>query len=259
MGIKQYNECDELSALRDTVFYKGLRPYIHKRLDKQIAQKGFLIFEGDEPASANDRYFAKLDIIFGQVFKNIQARQFWKEQIARLPTNEDQSLLSFTCLHNAYLNELVVLYERLQQFPVLLSKAYKNTLDTTALEKELLDFFSPILFDKRNHNHHRAYLNFPQHTELYNLEQQCLHGESSIKEFKKAYQERIKERLKWIEYTEIEMSQFFFKYLENIVEMIKEETHYKEPTDLPEGFTLSTKLDGNLRQKHKHKDTWLDE
>lgn len=137
MKIKQYNECAELSALRETNFYKELRPYVHKRLDSHITQKGHLIFEGDEPPSVNDRYFAKLDIIFGEVFKNIRARQFWKEKTAQLLTDEDISLLSFTCLHNAYLNELVILYERLQQFPVLLDKAFGTTLDTTVLQNQL--------------------------------------------------------------------------------------------------------------------------
>ncbi len=63
-----------------------------------------------------------------------------------------------------YLNELVVLMERLQRLNELVAKGTADEAFTKRLDLEVLQFFNPILSDKRNHNHHELYLGYPRET-----------------------------------------------------------------------------------------------
>lgn len=156
MRINRFPESAELSAMRESIFYTTLRPYVHARLAAHNFTAGLCIRENDEAnLSAEDRYFAKLDILFGQIFKNSKTRQFWKQLLMRLRDDETVSCLSIEALDKAYLNELVVLFERLGHFVSLLRKAFGATIDVLDIELLLLTFFNPLLFEKRNYAHHR--------------------------------------------------------------------------------------------------------
>ena len=152
MEIERFNNCLELSALRETRFYIELRPYIHQRLAHYDFIKERRIFEKDQESFViEDRYFAKLDILFGQLFKNIETRQYWKRSIGDLGCAHHVSVLALTSLHRSYINELVVLFERLSSFLALFKKALGKGFGCyRSLRSRLLRFFNPLIFDKRN-------------------------------------------------------------------------------------------------------------
>jgi hypothetical protein len=254
---KEYNEGLELKVLRETEFYKKLRPYTHNRLSKYSCIEDRLIHEHQEhKISLEDRYFAKLDILFGQVFQNVQVRQFWKEQIERLLTEDQIDLLALASLDRAYINELVILFERLASFLVLLQKAFGDETDVSDLEDQLLSFFSPILFDKRVHNQHYNYLWFPKHAELLSFESDVLAGDLNADQYCNQYFDAVTERLNWIKYTEKELSEFLKPYFDGFEQKIIERGEYKEPTNLPLIFSIQYDLSSDVRRRRKHRESF---
>ena len=61
--------------MRETALYTGLTPFVLARLQAKNGITGRIIHEQFEPQlSAEDRYFAKLDTLLGQLFKNCRTR-----------------------------------------------------------------------------------------------------------------------------------------------------------------------------------------
>lgn len=253
MRINNFAESPELSAMRKTLFYTELRPYVHARLAANKVAEGLRIREEKEgQLSVEDRYFAKLDILFGQLFKNCKTRQFWKQMLMRLRDDETVSYLSIEALEKAYLNELVVLFERLGRFISLLRKAFRSTIDVTDIEVRLLAFFNPLLFSKRNYSHHRLYLGFPGMDELQSLEEKVT-DEKSFDAYYANFGVRLNEILEWISYTEQELAGLLKNFLELLHSKIQRDGVYIAPAYLAPDFSISDRLDVDIRSRHDHK------
>jgi len=252
MKIQHYSECLEMSAVRATKFYLELRPYVQERLASKAGVICRYIEDDDEKKlTPIDRYFLKLDILLGQLIKNIQTRQFWKNCLCNFKNNEELSSLSIETLDKAYLNELVVLFERLGSLLVLIEKAFKDIEKVEFLKIYLLKFFNPLLFEKRNYTHHRMYLGFPGIIELNKLEE-SVRDQESFDSFYDCFQKCIAERIDWIDYTEREMAKVLSTFLEHVHNKISDNRVYSEPQDMPSNFSCSDKLEVNFRKKYNH-------
>lgn len=252
MRINTFAESPELSAMRETLFYKELRPYVHARLAVNRFTECLRIREEYEARlSVEDRYFAKLDILFGQLFKNCKMRQFWKQMLMRLRDEETVSCLSIEALEKAYLNEVVVLFERLGRFASLLRKAFRSNIDVVDVELRLLAFFNPLLFSKRNYAHHRLYLGFRGMAELQLLEEKVT-DEKSFDVYYTEFEARLNEILEWISYTERELSGLLKDYLELVHSKIQRDGAYIAPTYLAPDFSISDRLNVDIRKRHDH-------
>ncbi len=253
MEIERFNNCLELSALRETRLYTALRPYVHQRLAHYEFIKERRIFEKDQEGfSHEDKYFAKLDILFGQLFQNIKTRQYLKHSIGELGFAHRVSVLALTFLHRSYLNELVILFERLSSFLALFKKAFGKELDVTDLEKKLLSFFNPLLFAKRNVDQHGLYLGFPGYAELSQLEEQALQDDDCVDHYCKEFKQNLDSIIDWIEYTEKKISKLLIKHLNAMDERIRCDGTYLEPLHLPPTFSLGSRLNLNLRDRYNH-------
>jgi hypothetical protein len=252
MHINTFAESPELSAMRGTLFYTELRPYVHARLAVNRFTEGLHIHEENEARlSVEDRYFAKLDILFAQLFKNCKMRQFWKQMLMRLHDEEAVSCLSIEVLEKAYLNELVVLFERLGRFTSLLRKAFQSNVDVVDIELRLLAFFNPLLFSKRNYAHHRLYLGFRGMAELQLLEEKVT-DEKSFDAYYTEFEARLNEILGWISYTERELAGFLRDFLEIVYSRIQRDGAYIAPSCLAADFSISDRLDVDIRKQHDH-------
>lgn len=253
MRINRFSESVELSTMRESVFYTTLRPYVHARLATNNFTAGLRIRQENEILlSIEDRYFIKLDVLFGQIFKNSKTRQFWKQQLMRLRDDEAVSCLSIEALEKAYLNELVVLFERLGRFVSLLKKAFGATIDVLDLELLLLAFFDPLLFEKRNYAHHRLYLGFPGMAELQSLEEKVT-DENSFDAYYAAFELRLDEILEWISFTEQELVGLLQDFLQQVHSKIQRDGVYLAPTCLAPDFSIGDRLDVDIRKRHNHK------
>lgn len=239
--------------MRESAFYTKLRPYVHARLATNNFTVDLPIRDEDESLlSTEDRYFAKLDILFGELFKNSKTRQFWKQQLIKLRDDDAVSCLSIEALEKAYLNELVVLFERLGRFVSLLRKAFGTTIEVLDLELSLLTFFNPLLFEKRNYAHHRLYLGFPGMVELQALEKQVL-DEKSFDAYYAVFELRLDEIIGWISYTERALVGLLQDYLHQVHSKIQREGLYLAPTCLAPNFSFSDRLNVDIRERHDHK------
>lgn len=253
MHINRFSESVELSAMRESAFYKELRPYVHARLAANNFTVDLPIREEDESLlSTEDRYFAKLDILFGELFKNSKTRQFWKQQLIKLRDDDAVSCLSIEALEKAYLNELVVLFERLGRFVSLLRKAFGTTMEVQDLELSLLTFFNPLLFDKRNYAHHMLYLGFRGMAELQALERNVV-DEKSFDAYYAVFELRLNEILKWISDTEQAFAGLLQDFLQQVHSRIYRDGVYLAPTCLAPNFAISDRLKVDIRERLDHK------
>ncbi|WP_152208701.1 hypothetical protein [Marinobacter changyiensis] len=254
LHIETFNESPELSKIRQTRLYTKLRPYVHERLAPVKFAVDFRLRDEDESRlSVEDRYFAKLDILIGQVLKNCKTRQFLKMSMARQLEREAMSCLSIEVIDRAYISELVTLFERLNEFPGLLRESFvSRASDVSDLEKKLLSFFNPDLFDKRNFAHHGLYAGFSGLVELELLEEKVV-DIKSLHRYCEMFSAQVHERLNWYRYTEESFAPFLFNYLELVDQKIRQDDEFMEPTDLPEDFRISRSLSANIRRQYKHK------
>lgn len=251
MHIETFEESIELSSLRETLCYTRLRPYIHARLAPKLAEGFQVREEGEARLTVEDRYFLALDVFFGQLFRNCKTRLFWKQTMAQMLNGEVASCLAIEALEKTYLEELVVLFERLSRFTCLLRKALSGRVHVDDLEMGLLDFFDPLLFDKRNLSQHRLYVGFPQLSDLQLLEEQAT-DPASLGEFYTAYGNRVRERLDWFSYTERKVAVFLRDFLDVMHEKLIQDSIYLEPRGLPPSFSVADRLDAKIRSRYDH-------
>ena len=238
--------------MRVTLFYTELRPYVHRRLAGNEWIEGLQIREDNEKhLSIEDRYFVKLDILFDQLFKNVKTRQFWKQTLMGLHNEQSVSCLSIEALQKVYLNELVVLFERLGRLVSLLRKAFRIGIDVTDMEIRLLTFFNPLLFKKRNYSHHRMYLGFPGMTELQNLEDKVM-DQQSFEEYYARFKKCVNEIVSWIECTERQLSELLKEFLGLAHLKIQKDGAYMEPKYLTHDFSISHRLNVDIRDRYDH-------
>ena len=234
------------------MFYTELRPYVHKRLAGNEWVDGLLIREANEnQLSIEDRYFVTLDTLFGQIFKNVKTRQLWKQMLTRLHSDQAVSCLSIEALEKAYLNELVILFERLGRLVSLLRKAFRTDVDVTDMEVRLLTFFDPLLFTKRNYSHHRMYLGFRDMTELQKLEDKVT-DQQSFEEYYAQFEKCVDKIVDWIEYGERELAELLKGFLELAHSKIQKDGAYIDPRYLTCDFSISHRLNVDIRDRYDH-------
>jgi hypothetical protein len=252
MRINNFSESPELSAMRETLFYTELRPYVRARLAANTFIEDLRIREENEAyLSVEDRYFATLDILFGQLFKNCKTRQVWKQMLIKLRDEEAVSCLQMETLDKAYQNELVVLFERLGRFVSLLRKAFGANFDVVDLELRLLVFFNPLLFTKRNYSHHRLYVGFRGMTELQSLEEKVT-DERSFDVYYGEFEARLTERLEWISYTERALTGLYKDFLDLVHSKIRRDGVYLAPICLAHNFSILDRLNVRIREDYDH-------
>lgn len=252
MRINTFAGSPEFSAMRGTLFYTELRPAVHARLATSRVTEDLRIREENEAQlSVEDRYFAKPDILFDELFKNCKMRQFWKQMLMRLRDDEAVSCLSVEALEKAYINELAILFERLGRFSALLKKAFRSDVDVIDIEEHLLVFFNPLLFDKRNYSHHRLYLGFPCMAELQLLENKVA-DEKSFDAYYVEFEARLNEILEWISYTERELAGLLKGFLGLVHSKIQKDGAYLTPTYLASDFSISARLNVDIRKRYNH-------
>lgn len=242
------NTGPELAALRETKFYRQLHPFIKARPVTQSVAPDFIVREEDDAKlSPSDRFYLGLDFIFGDLFRNVRTRLWIKTALRDMTEESRVDVVGSHFLFRAYLNELVIVLERLQRLIALLAKGLGASASTERYEMDVLEFFNPILFEKRNYNHHHLYMSYPQSQEIERLLTEGLDADA-IHLFGKV----IRTELDWIEYTEKAFAKFLSDFFDRVHDQLKTNEGYVEPNQLPAGFSLSTRLDGNLRGKHKH-------
>lgn len=159
------NICPELTALRDTDFYKKLRPFIKAR----AAQSGFTDFlvreEDDSKLTATERFYFGVEFIFSDLFRNVRSRRWIKAVLQKMTETDRVDEVGSHFSYRAYQNELVVAMERLQRLIALFAKGLDRPTFVREREMEVLQFFNPFLAEKRNLNHHGLYLGYPRSQE----------------------------------------------------------------------------------------------
>jgi hypothetical protein len=158
---ERINVSPELITLRESKFYLELRPYILSLGAKYPFAQSLRIEEADDARIApRDRFYFMADFIFGDIFTNIRTRRWIKYQLLDLIDTDHIDDVGAHFLLRAYLNELIILMERLQRLIELLAKGIADKPFIEALDLDVLRFFNPLLSDKRNHNHHELYLGY---------------------------------------------------------------------------------------------------
>lgn len=242
------NTGPELAALRKTSFYRQFRPFIKSRAAQRGFAADFLVREEDDPKlSATDRFYFGLEFIFGDLLRNVRSRLWIKAALQKMIGAERIDEVGAHFLYRAYLNELVVLMERLQRLIALLKRGLDLPTFVAHCETEVLQFFNPLLSEKRNANHHALYMGYPRSPAV-----EALINGGHAAEALRLFREVMGKEIKWMDYTEQEFAKFLSGFLDRVHAQLKIGDGYVEPTRLPATFRLSSRLDGNLRGKHDH-------
>ncbi len=242
----------ELAELRETAYYRELRPYIKQRVAR-IGKTDVLHFMvGDEkPLDRSDRFYVCLDFIVGDIFRNVHSRQWIKTQMAALSRLRQVDSVGAHTLYRSYINELVVMMERLQRITALLVMGFGEGSFVKSCEEHILGFFHPLLFKKRNENHHGLYLGYANSHEIEQAVRDVTDKVSRTRALT-LFRSAIARELAWFEVTEKAMATFLHAFFENMHSGLKAAGGYQDPARLPVKFDLQTTLRSTLRKKHKH-------
>ncbi|MBX3749073.1 MAG: hypothetical protein KF897_03195 [Opitutaceae bacterium] len=245
------NVSPELTTLRESKFYLELRPYIVSMGAKYPFAQSRRIEEADDDCIAlHDRFYFMVDFIFGDVFTNIRTRRWIKFQLLDLIASDNIDEVGVHFLLRSYLNELIILMERLQRLISLLANGIEDKVFTKALDRDVLRFFNPLLSDKRNHNHHELYLGYPREGEV----KQAVRKAQETGEWTDArqlFEEVIGAQIKWCDYTEESLAPFLRTFFDKIETRLKTNAGYFTP-QLPPSFSLKSKLRRTLRSLYDH-------
>lgn len=252
IAVPFYNEGIEHTALRQSVFYKEIRPWIQQRLvDHPAIVRNILTDE--RKLTIEDRYFFKLDLLFGNIFTNISTRLFWKECVEALSNTSRPSVVALESFNKAYENELTVLFERLCRIIALLQRAHANRAPFTRLQDILLETFPPELLEKRAYTHHRLYGGFPGLEELKALEA-SIEPNCDVTEYYNLFQHLVSARLRWYEVSEGFLAHLLESFLAELAPKIWVNGSGIPPSTLEDSFSIGDKLNIELRRKRKHKE-----
>jgi hypothetical protein len=246
------NTGPELTALRETGFYKILRPYLKDRATALGLGADFLVRDEDDPKlTPADRFYFGFEFILSDLFRNVRTRLWIKTELQRMTETDGVDAVGSHFLYRAYLNELVVIQERLQRMIALLKKGLALPVFIQQCEMDVLQFFHPLLFEKRNLNHHGLYLGYARAPEIERLLERGTRA-AALQHFRNAMTEEIA----WLNYTEQAFAKFLPGFLDRLHQQLRLGERYVEPTRLPVDFHLETRLEGNLRRKHDHAEVY---
>lgn len=238
----------ELTALRKTRFYTQLRPFIKKRVAERGLVEDFLVREEDDPKlTGPDRFWFGLDFIFGDLFRNVRSRRWIKAGLLEMTEADRVDDVGAQFLHRSYLNELVVVMERLQRLIDLIDKGLNVPAFAGNCETEVLQFFNPLLSEKRNSNHHSLYMGYPRSQEI-----ETLLNRGQLVEAMRRFRVLIGGEVKWFDYTEDAFAKFLSGFMERVHSQLRKGEGYVEPAHLPSSFRLNSRLDRKIRRKHNH-------
>lgn len=247
------NVSPEITTLRESKFYLELRPHIRSLGAKYPFAQSFRIEEADDARIAlPDRFYFMADFIFGDVFTNIRTRRWIKFQLHDWVAADRIDEVGFHFLLRSYLNELVILMERLQRLIELLAKGTGDKAFAETLDHDVLRFFNPLLSDKRNHNHHELYLGYPREGEV----SQAVRKAQETGEWTTAWavvEEVIGAQIKWCDGTEDSLAVFLRAFFDKVVTRLQTSEGYLTP-QLPPGFSLGSKLRRTLRAQYDHEE-----
>jgi hypothetical protein len=249
VGVDAYLQIGpELIALRETQFYTRLRPFIKERAAERGLAEDFLVREENDPKlTGPDRFWFGLDFIFGDLFRNVRSRRWIKVALLEMTEADRVDDVGAHLLHRSYLNELVVVMERLQRLIALIDKGLNVPAFAANCETEVLQFFNPLLLDKRNNNHHGLYMGYPRSHEVDTL---LNRGQSA--EALRLFRELIGKEVDWFDYTEDAFAKFLSGFMERVHTQLRKGDGYVEPAHLPSSFRLNSRLDRKIRRKHNH-------
>jgi len=243
----------ELTTLRASRFYLELRPYILSLGGKYPFAQAYRIEESDDAQlNPHDRFYFMAGFIFGDTFTNIRTRRWIKHQVLDIVDAEGIDEVGVHFLLRSYLNELVILMERLQRMIELLAKGTGDKSFAAQLDQDVLRFFNPLLSDKRNHNHHELYLGYPRETEV----SQAVRKAEQTNEWAPArqlFREVVEAQIQWCESTEEAMATFLRAFFDKIVARLKTSNGYLLP-QLSPGFSLGSNLRRTLRSMYDHEE-----
>lgn len=240
----------ELTALRGTSFYTQLRPYVKQRAAQRGIAVDFLVRDNDDSKLAPaDRFYFGLDFILTDLFRNVRSRRWIKTSLHAMTEADHVDEVGAHFLYREYRAELVVVMERLQRLILLVEEGLD--IPVTHWEIEVLQFFNPRIAEKRNHNHHGLYLGYPCSHEVEGLSRLGQTAEA-LSQFRTVMAREIA----WMDYTEEAFAGFLSGFLDRVHQQLATGDGYVEPTKLPANFRLNSRLKGELRKKHKHRDVF---
>lgn len=241
----------ELTTLRESRFYLELRPYVLSLGAKYPFAQSLQIEEADDTRIiAHDRFYFMLDFVFGDIFTNIRTRRWIKCELLDLIDIDHIDEVGAHFLLRAYLNELIILMERLQRLIAILAKGIVDKSFIEALDLDILRFFNPLLSDKRNHNHHELYLGYPRAGEVSQAVRKA-RATGKWMPARQLFQEVIGAQTKWCDYTEESLAPFLRAFFDKVVARLKDGNGYLAP-QLPGDFALGSKLRRSLRSRYDH-------
>ena len=198
-----------------------------------------------------DRFYVGIDFVFGDIFRNVRTRLWIKERLIELTEATQVDLEGAHFLYRSYLNELVIVQERLQRLIAWLHEGYGETEILNQAELSLLAFFNPVLFKKRNANHHSLYMGYPQSQEIERavLCAKTAEERSNAVQF---FRELMGRHLAFFEGTEVKFAEFMPAFLDRLHSPLNLGGAYSPPAKLPPDFKLDIRINGKLREKHNH-------
>jgi hypothetical protein len=244
----------ELTALRSTAFYCELRPFAKTRAAKYDFIKDFKVREEDDDAiEPHDAFFIAADFILGDLLRNVKSRLWIRAALEKMLNADAVDVIGAHFLYRSYLDELVVVMERLQRLIALTALGFKDEGFIKQCEVDVLQFFNPLLHDKRNASHHSLYMGYPRSYEVETAADR-IKDDATNQYCVRLFREVMGKELVWIHGTEAKFADFLRGLLDRVNQFFKHNNEYREPANLPRDFSLITPLEWKLRRKLAHKE-----
>lgn len=259
--IQNFNDGIELENLRRNCFYKAIRAEAEKIRDSYQFLKNRIVYDNiEDKLSLQDRVVVKFDLLFSNFFENVKERRYIRYKIENIMKFDRVTILMLTSEYRNYLNNCVILYERLAQLLTFIEYVYKTeNISVDSEVKRLHEFFNPVVILQRNYNTHQSYFSTSDTVELEKFEGeihdmlfQGQDAEKDIKKYLNQYETIIKEKISWIKMTENAFSEFLENFLNGVFSLISSNNKLKIPINIPFEFKLSKEFKIKYRQKIDH-------
>lgn len=246
-----FNDCAELSSIRQTKWYTSFRPLTISRLAKYSQIHDFKISDVAEDAiEVRDRFMASFDILLGDVFENVRSRQLIKQKLCEEFRSNVVSPLAVNSYHRWFTHELVVLFDRLERMIGLLELGYGRSRRTEKLEERILSFFPPVLFEKRIHNQHKLYLGAPGSGSSTSY----FADQAQYEDRKKDLMTTVRLVIGEFESAEQNMSAFLKSFLDDVCDCVMPKGAFAEPHRLKPTFRIGQRISRTHRLRDRHEE-----
>ncbi|MPW31528.1 hypothetical protein F9L16_21365 [Agarivorans sp. B2Z047] len=259
--IQNYNWGPELEVVRKHKLLNAIRDFaVEKCADASELVDGVVTNENAKLLNDLQRFSIILDLSRGELYENCKTRNYIAYKTSTIYKNDRVTIQALKHEYRSYLNECVVLYERLAFFLAFLESIYKSSPIEFGREKEHIHtFFNPLVFDIRNENAHHRYVVRAEYLKVESLENE-IHGLSYkggppsqlVSEYLDKFGDLIEKDLDWFEYSSKEFATFFTELFDEIAEKILKDGNILIPNKLPEDLDISKKISPQFRRKLKH-------